>query len=324
MTASKPVVFVTRKLPEAVEERLRRDYAPRLNPDDAVYGPDELIEGADGASLILTCATDPWPRPQIERLPESVRAIATFSVGVEHIDLAAASARGITVTNTPDVVTEATADITLLCLLGAARRAFEAEALIRTGRWAGWTPTQLLGLELSGTVLGIVGMGRIGQAVARRARGFGMHVHYHNRHRLPPELEQGAWFHHTLASLLPQARCLSLHCPAGPETHHLINRETLGLLPLGRGAGQRRARQPARRRRGARSARQRPTVRRRLRRLRRRARSARGLPDPAQLLPFAPSRQRHGRDPQRHGLSLPRQSRRPGRRPPGPRRAQLR
>ncbi len=233
MTASKPVVFVTRKLPEAVEERLRRDYQPRLNPDDRVYDPDELIEGAAGATLILTCATDPWPAPQIERLPEGVRAIATFSVGVEHIDLAAARARGITVTNTPDVVTEATADIAMLCLLGAARRAFEAEALIRTGRWTGWTPTQLLGLGLTGTVLGIVGMGRIGQAVARRARGFGMHIHYYNRNRLPPDLEQGAWFHHTLASLLPEARCLSLHCPASTETHHLINRETLELLPRG-------------------------------------------------------------------------------------------
>jgi lactate dehydrogenase-like 2-hydroxyacid dehydrogenase len=233
MTASKPVVFVTRKLPEAVEARLRRDYAPRLNPDDRVYGPDELIAGADGAELILTCATDPWPAAQIERLPAGVRAIATFSVGVEHIDRAAARARGIVVTNTPDVLTEATGDIAMLCLLGAARRAFEAEALIRTGRWTGWTPTQLLGLELTGAVLGIVGMGRIGQAVARRARGFGMHIHYYNRQRLPPELEQGAWYHHTLASLLPQARCLSLHCPAGPATDRLINRETLGLLPWG-------------------------------------------------------------------------------------------
>jgi lactate dehydrogenase-like 2-hydroxyacid dehydrogenase len=233
MTASPPVVFVTRKLPEAVEERLRRDYAPRLNPDDRVYGPDQLIEGASGAIAVLTCATDPWPAAQIERLENGVRAIATFSAGVEHIDLAAARARGIMVTNTPDVVTEATADITMLCLLGAARRAFEAEALIRTGRWAGWTPTQLLGLELTGAVLGIVGMGRIGQAVARRARGFGMRIHYYNRQRLPPEVEQGAWYHHTLAALLPEARFLSLHCPASPETRRLINRETLGLLPWG-------------------------------------------------------------------------------------------
>ena len=119
-----------------------------------------------------------------------MRAIATFSAGHEHIDLAAASARGITVTNTPDVLTEATADLAMLCLLGAARRAFEGEALIRAGQWAGWTPTQLLGLELNGATLGIVGMGRIGQAVARRARAFGMRIHYFSRRRLPPELEQ--------------------------------------------------------------------------------------------------------------------------------------
>ena len=211
MTVRKPIVFVTRKLPEAVEERLRRDYQPRLNEDDRVLGPAELIA----------------------RLPGGVRALATFSAGFEHIDLAAASARGIAVTNTPDVLTEATADITMLCILGAARRAFEGEALLRTGGWSGWTPTQLLGLELNGAVLGIVGMGRIGQAVARRARAFGMRIHYHSRHRLPPELEQGAWFHHTLESLLPEARFLSLHCPATAATDRMINAETLALLPRG-------------------------------------------------------------------------------------------
>jgi lactate dehydrogenase-like 2-hydroxyacid dehydrogenase len=137
------------------------------------------------------------------------------------------------VTNTPDVLTEATADVTLLCLLGAARRAFEGEALVRTGRWTGWTPTQLLGLELAGTVLGIVGLGRIGRAVARRARAFGMQIHYHSRHRLPPDLEEGAWYHHTLPDLLAQSRMLSLHSPAGPETDRLINRQTLALLPRG-------------------------------------------------------------------------------------------
>jgi lactate dehydrogenase-like 2-hydroxyacid dehydrogenase len=233
MGVEKPVVFVTRKLPEAVEERLRRDYQPRLNADDRVYDPNQLIDGAAGAAAILTCATDAWPADLIARLPDSVRALATFSAGFEHIDLATATARGITVTNTPDVLTEATADLAMLCLLGAARRAFEGEGLLRTGRWAGWTPTQLLGLELSGAVLGIVGMGRIGQAVARRARGFGMRIHYYCRHRLPPELEQGAWFHHTLPSLLPEARFLSLHCPATPETERMINAETLALLPRG-------------------------------------------------------------------------------------------
>jgi lactate dehydrogenase-like 2-hydroxyacid dehydrogenase len=162
-----------------------------------------------------------------------VRAIATFSVGADHIDLAAARARGITVTNTPDVVTEATADIAMLCLLGAARRAFEAEALVRIGGWTGWTPTQLLGLDLNGAVLGIVGMGRIGRAVARRARGFGLQIHYHNRTRLAPDLEQGATFHDSLGSLLPHCRFLSLHCPGTPETRRMIDDRSLALLPRG-------------------------------------------------------------------------------------------
>lgn len=227
------IVLVTRRLPQAVEDRLRRDYAPRLNPDDRAYGADELIERSADAAAILTCATDAWPASLIERLPDTVRALATFSAGHEHIDLAAASARGITVTNTPDVLTEATADLAMLCLLGAARRAFEGEALVRTAHWAGWTPTQLLGLELNGATLGIVGMGRIGQAVARRARAFGLRIHYCSRSRLPPDFEQGARFHRTLASLLPHSRFLSLHCPATPATTRMINADTLAQLPRG-------------------------------------------------------------------------------------------
>jgi lactate dehydrogenase-like 2-hydroxyacid dehydrogenase len=231
--AGKPVVFVTRKLPDAVEDRLRRDFQPLLNPDDRRYGPAELIERSAGAEAVLTCSTEPWPAAQIERLPAAVRAIATFSVGADHIDLAAARARGITVTNTPDVVTEATADIAMLCLLGAARRAFEGEALVRVGRWTGWTPSQLLGLDLNGAVLGIVGMGRIGQAVARRARGFGLRIHYHNRHRLAPQLEHGAVFQDRLSALLPQCRFLSLHCPGSADTRHMIDHQALALLPRG-------------------------------------------------------------------------------------------
>lgn len=233
MTVRKPIVFVTRKLPEAVEERLRRDYQPRLNEDDRVLGPDERIAGSAGADAILTCATDPWPAELIARLPGGVRALATFSAGFEHIDLAAASARGIAVTNTPDVLTEATADITMLCLLGAARRAFEGEALLRTGGWSGWTPTQLLGLELNGAVLGIVGMGRIGRALARRARGFGMIVHYYNRSRLPPELEQGATYHNSLEDMLPHCRFVSINCPADAGNRHLFNAQTIALMPAG-------------------------------------------------------------------------------------------
>jgi lactate dehydrogenase-like 2-hydroxyacid dehydrogenase len=233
MAAARPVAFVTRKLPDAVEERLRRDFEPRLNADDRRYDPDQLIERCAGADAVLTCATEAWPAAQIERLPSSVRAIATFSAGADHIDLAASRARGITVTNTPDVVTEATADIALLCLLGAARCAFEGEALVRTGAWRGWAPTQLLGIDLAGAVLGIVGMGRIGQAVAQRARAFGLQIHYHNRSRLPPQLEQGAVYHERLSTLLPESRFLSLHCPGSADTHHLIDERALALLPRG-------------------------------------------------------------------------------------------
>jgi lactate dehydrogenase-like 2-hydroxyacid dehydrogenase len=233
MNADKPIVLVTRKLPDAVEDRLQRDYAPRLNPDDRPYAAEELIENSAGAAAILTSATDAWPAAQIERLADSVRAIATFSAGHEHIALGAAAARGIVVTNTPDVLTEATADVAMLCLLGAARRAFEGETLVRTARWRGWTPTQLLGLELHGATLGIIGMGRIGRAVARRARAFGMRIHYHCRQRLRSDLEHGAVFHPRLDSLLPECRFLSLHCPATAETTGMINTATLARLPRG-------------------------------------------------------------------------------------------
>jgi glyoxylate reductase len=227
-----PVVFVTRKLPEAVEERLRRDYTPRLNPEDRPYAPDELIEHSADAAAILTCATDPWPAAVIERLPDSVRAIATFSAGYEHIDLAAASARRIVVTNTPDVLTEATADIAMLCLLGAARRAFEGEALIRTGRWSGWTPTQLLGVELHSAVLGIVGMGRIGQALARRAKAFGLAIHYHNRRRVPPRIEEEleATYWESLDQMLARMDIVSVNCPHTPATYHLLSARRLKLM----------------------------------------------------------------------------------------------
>jgi lactate dehydrogenase-like 2-hydroxyacid dehydrogenase len=231
--ADKPVVLVTRRLPEAVEERLRREFRPLLNPDDRRYGAAELIERCAAAQAVLTCATEAWPAALIERLPPGVRVIATFSAGADHVDLAAARARGITVTNTPDVLTEATADIAMLCLLGAARRASEGEASVRRAAWRGWSPTQLLGLDLADAVLGIVGMGRIGQAVARRARGFGLQIHYHNRHRLAPDVEQGAVFHARLSALLPHCRFLSLHCPGSAATRHMIDAQALDLLPRG-------------------------------------------------------------------------------------------
>jgi glyoxylate reductase len=154
-------------------------------------------------------------------------------VGVDHIDIAAARERGITVTNTPDVLTDATADIAMLLLLGAARRAWEAQKLLRDGAWIGWRPTQLMGIGLAGRHLGIVGMGRIGLAMARRARGFGMEIHYHNRTRLEPAREEGAVYHETLETLLPLAQLLSLHCPATPATVKMINAATIDMLPQG-------------------------------------------------------------------------------------------
>lgn len=233
MTATKPAVLVTRKLPRAVEARLARDFVAALNEDDRTMAPAEILAGAAQADAILISAIDRLPGDLIRALPERVRMIATFSVGFDHIDVAAAREREIVVTNTPDVLTDATADIALLLLLGAARRGYEAQTLLRQGRWIGWRPTQLMGVGFAGKNLGIVGMGRIGLAVAKRARAFGLLVHYHNRARLTPDQEEGAVYHETLETLLPLASFLSLHCPATPATRHMINASTIDMLPPG-------------------------------------------------------------------------------------------
>jgi lactate dehydrogenase-like 2-hydroxyacid dehydrogenase len=229
----KPVLLVTRKLPEPVEARAEASYLCRLNGDDEPLGSDALIAHAAGADGILCTITDRFSAEVINALPPSVRIIATFSVGSEHIDLAAAKARDILVTNTPGVLTEATADIAFLLLLGAARRAHEGEALVRSGIWRGWTPTQLLGTEFHGKRLGIVGMGRIGQAVARRAQGFDLEVHYTGRRPrdLPPGL--AARYHSSERTFLPVCDFLSLHLASTPETRRWLNRDRIALLPKG-------------------------------------------------------------------------------------------
>jgi len=235
MTA-KPMLALARRFPDAVEARAARDYRVRPGPEDEAGPPLSgvaLAAHAEGADGLLVAPGNAVTADVIAALPASARVVATFSVGFEHIDLEAARARGLLVTNTPDVLTDATAEIALLCLLGAARRAGEGEALMRAGTWAGWTPTHLLGTQLSGKRLGLVGMGRIGQAVAHRARAFGMTIHYHNRRRLPPEREQGAVFHESLEAMLPECDMLSLHCPATPETTGLMNASRLALLPKG-------------------------------------------------------------------------------------------
>ncbi len=231
--AAPPVVLVTRKLPPNVEARLERDYRPLLNAEDRLYDTDELLRLAEGADAILPCHTESLRADVIARLPESVRIIATFSVGHDHIDLDAARTRGVVVTNTPDVLADATAEITMLLLLGAARRASEGERLVRSGGWNTWSPSFMLGVQVTGKRLGIVGMGRVGQVTARRARGFDMELHYHNRSELPPEKAQGATYHASLEAMLPLCDFLALHCPSTPATAGLLNAERIALLPDG-------------------------------------------------------------------------------------------
>lgn len=231
--SDKLVVVVTRKLPPAVEERLSRDYEPRFNADDRQYSTKELIDLAQGAYAILPCHTEKLTADVISRLPVSVKAIVNFSVGVDHVDLAAAKACNIIVTNTPDVLADATAEIAMLLILGAARRAGEGERLIRAGKWESWSPTFMIGRQVTGKRLGIVGMGRVGQVTARRARGFDMTVLYSNRNRLAREQEQGAKYYESVEEMLPHCDYLALHCPATPETRNLLNAERIALLPDG-------------------------------------------------------------------------------------------
>jgi lactate dehydrogenase-like 2-hydroxyacid dehydrogenase len=226
------VVF-TRRLPDAVERRAAKDYRLIANPEDRPLTADEIVSRSQEADAIVCCVVDKMTAAVFSRLSPRVRIVASFGVGMEHLDLAAAKARGIVVTNTPEVLTDATAEAAILLLLGAARRAHEGQDMLRAGRWTGWTPTQLMGHQLSGKRLGIVGMGRIGQAMARRARGFGVEIHYTDQARVPPEKEDGAIFHPTVEELLPLSHLLSLHAPSTPETRHLLDARRLALLPRG-------------------------------------------------------------------------------------------
>jgi lactate dehydrogenase-like 2-hydroxyacid dehydrogenase len=184
LPTSKPRLIVTRRLPEAVEQRAQRDYDAVLNTDDKLYPRDRLLELMHDADATLICLSEKFPRQLIAALPERLRIISTFSVGTDHIDLAAARERGLRVGNAPHGVTIATAEIAMLLILGAARRAAEGERSIRERRWSGWSPTGMLGFRLDGKRLGIIGFGKIGQALARRARPFDMEIHYHNRSAL--------------------------------------------------------------------------------------------------------------------------------------------
>lgn len=230
---AKPSILVTRRLPEAVQARIARDYDAEFNDDDHVFTPDELLRRCQGKDAVLPCHSERFTAEVIEQLPDSVKIIANFSVGVDHVDLEAAKQRGIVVTNTPDVLSDATAEIALLLTLGAARRASEGERLVRSGAWQDWSPSFMVGTQVTGKTVGIVGMGRVGQVAAKRFRGFDMQVRYHNRSRLPAEKEQGAVYHGDLDEMLGQCDVVSLHCPATAETRGLINAERLGRMKNG-------------------------------------------------------------------------------------------
>jgi lactate dehydrogenase-like 2-hydroxyacid dehydrogenase len=230
---ARPSVVVTRRLPSAVEEELSQDFEVRLNRDDRPLGPAGLQDALRTADALLCTVTDRLTADVLGAEPLRARLLANFGVGFNHIDLGAAKSRGLAVSNTPDVLTEATADIAMTLLLMVSRRAGEGERHVRCEAWTGWRPTHMLGSQVSGKVLGLIGMGRIARAVARRAHsGFGMRVIFHDP--FPPSPAEaaalGAEPRESLEQVLEEADFVSLHCPATPETRHLMNRERLARM----------------------------------------------------------------------------------------------
>ena len=231
---AKIVVAVTRRLPALVEARLRTEYEARLNATDRPLSASEIAAAAAGADVLLPTVTDRIDAALVPNLPASIRLIANFGAGLDHIDLAACAARGIPVTNTPDVLTEDTADLAMALILAAARRLGEGERMVRGAAWRGWTPTFMIGRRVAGKRIGIVGMGRIGAALARRALGFGMSVHYHNRSRAPAPLEAElrAQFWPELDAMLGAVDFVSIHCPRTKDTEGLFSTARIArMLP---------------------------------------------------------------------------------------------
>jgi glyoxylate reductase len=228
----KPSVVVTRRLPEAVETRMMELFETRLNRDDRPMSQAEIAEAVKTADVLVPTVTDLIDRALIEAAGSRLKLIASFSTGVDHIDLGAAHARGITVTNTPGVLTEDTADMTMALILAVPRRLIEGERAVREGKWTGWSPTWMLGHRIWGKRLGIIGMGRIGRAVAKRAAGFGLSVHYHNRRRVHPDVEAElqATYWESLDQMLAHMDIVSVNCPHTPATYHLLSARRLRLL----------------------------------------------------------------------------------------------
>lgn len=229
---SKPKLVVTTRYLPAIEERLEREFDVRREPSGRVLSSGDLLVLADGADAIFITPMDRLEAAFFERVSKSVKVISTYSVGLDHIDLKSAAARNIPIGYTPGVNADATAEIAILLMLGAARRAYEGQELVRTQSWSS-TLRPILGWQLSGKSLGILGMGRIGQAVAKRATAFGMQIHYVNPAELSQDLAGDAIYHRSLAEMLPLCNFLSLHAPETAETHHMIDAKALALLPHG-------------------------------------------------------------------------------------------
>ena len=225
-------ILITRRLLRSCEDKAKELFDANFNLNDELYSQNKLIEMSAGCDGILSALTDKLDAETINQLPDSVKIISNFAVGFGNIDLEAAKKRGIAVTNTPDVLTDATAEIGVLLILGACRRASEGIEKAREGGWV-WSADMLIGKQLTGTRLGILGMGRIGQKIAKIAKSLGMIIHYHNRSKLSEEKEQGATYHDNLNNLMKVSDVLSVCCPASKETINLINKDTLELLPKG-------------------------------------------------------------------------------------------
>ena len=232
MNQKKPVVFLTRRLPESTETRMRELFDAHLRDRDTPLSHEELCAAVQSADVLVPTVTDRIDAAVIAAAGDQLKLIASFGTGVDHIDLAAAKARGITVTNTPGVLTEDTADVAMALMLAVPRRIAEGDKVARSGEWTGWSPTGMLGHRINGKRLGIIGMGRIGTAVARRARGFGLSIHYHNRKPVHPETEAEleATYWDSLDQMLGRVDIVSVNCPHTPATNHLLTRRLLSMM----------------------------------------------------------------------------------------------
>ncbi len=226
----KKKVLITRKLLKENEDKLKKLFDAKLNNNDEIYTPDKIIELSKDCDGILSAITDQFNKELINKLSTSIKIIANYAVGYGNIDINAAKERNIVVTNTPEVLDDSTADVSILLLLGASRKVLEARRAAELQNWK-WSADFMLGKQMSNKRLGILGMGRIGRAVAKRARGFNMEIHYHNRNQLSKEQEEGAIYHKTIKDLFGCSDFLSINCPATKETNKLINKETLAYLP---------------------------------------------------------------------------------------------